>query len=74
LHEKCAHSVHLSTLDALPENSSNAENDPSERPEAIQIWRSLTPELRRVVRSLPRLPEPVKAGIMAMVEASGGTV
>jgi len=38
--------------------------------QALEIWRSLSPELREVVQGLPDLPEAVKAGIVAMVKAS----
>ena len=36
----------------------------------MDLWQSLTPELRKVTQRLPNLPEAIKAGIVAMVKAS----
>ena len=30
-------------------------------------------DLRRLVEAWPRLPDPVRAGILAMIDATGGT-
>ena len=40
-------------------------------PEFAGIWASLSPELKEVVLALPSLPEPLKAGIAAIVRATG---
>ena len=37
---------------------------------ALDLWQSLTPELRKVAQRLPNLPEAIKAGIVAMVKAA----
>jgi len=36
----------------------------------MDLWSSLTPELRKVAQGLPDLPEAVRAGIVAMVKAA----
>jgi len=42
-----------------------------EERKALELWRSLTPELRKVAQGLSNLPEAVRAGIVAMVQAAG---
>jgi len=70
LHAKCANSVQLSD-DAAEKRCTciGAELSEQQR-EAMDLWRSLTPELSKVAQGLPDLPESVRAGIVAMVKAT----
>jgi hypothetical protein len=36
------------------------------------VWASLSPELKEVMLALPTLPEPIKRGIVTMVQALAG--
>jgi hypothetical protein len=51
-------------------NSSGAKSDASGAQSAIS--RTADPDLAKVIRRWPDLPESVKAGILAMVRAAGG--
>ena len=46
---------------------SRAEN----APETVSVPSQIAPDLVKVIDAWPSLPEPVKAGILAMVKAAG---
>lgn len=71
-HRKCALCVHEDPegREAAPGEDGFAEQSDLLRVEAL--WASLPAELRDVVLALPTLPEPIKAGIVAMVRTAIG--
>jgi len=66
-----------SPIGAQPEHNGLTSGDAvvvsQEDLEALDLWHSLSPELQQVVRSLPTLPDELKAAILALVKASTGT-
>jgi hypothetical protein len=71
-HRECALCVH-----EVPEGreATLAEDSLTEQPDLLTfaaLWASLPPELREVVLALPALPQPIKAGIVAMVRTAIG--
>jgi len=69
LHKKCVTGVQQNASVGGHSDQGNAHKATGEEADAVAAWQALTPELRDVVRALPRLPEAVKAGIVAMVKS-----
>jgi len=70
----------VTDLQSVPAESQPAnqqgftQSSPSVLAECLALLRRESPDLAAVVEAWPKLPESIKAGIVAMVKAAGGEV
>jgi hypothetical protein len=76
LQKKCAACVHTDLgpdgEPLLPGPSPEECIAPSGLRQLVALWLSIGPDLQEAVAAFPKLPDAVKAGIVAMVRAASG--